>query len=67
MIKSRYDLQKSKQPFIIVTENGKSSVLLAKILYTLRSLLQYKFGEILCEQSKVWTFALWWAPFVQIM
>ena len=40
---------------------------LAKILYTLRSLSKYKFGEILREQSKVWNFALWWAPFVQIM
>ena len=27
---------------------------LAKKLYTLRSLSKYKFGEILCEQSKVW-------------
>ena len=33
---------------------------LAKILYTLRSLSKYKFGEILREQSKVWNFALWW-------
>ena len=40
---------------------------LAKILYTLRSLSKYKFGEILREQSKVWSFALWWAPFVHIM
>ena len=40
---------------------------LAKIVYTLRSLSKYKFGEILHEQWKVWNFALWWAPFVQIM
>ena len=40
---------------------------LAKILYTLRSLPKHKFGEIWCEQLKVWNFALWWAPFVQIM
>ena len=40
---------------------------LAKILYTLRSLSKYKIGEILCKQSKVWSFALWWAPFVQIV
>ena len=25
----------------------------------------YKFGEISSEQSKVWSFALWWAPFVK--
>ena len=42
---------------------------LAEILYTFnkRSLSKYKFGEISCEQSKVWNFALWWVPFVQIM
>ena len=34
---------------------------LAKILYTLRSLSKYKFGEILREQSKVWNSALCWA------
>ena len=39
---------------------------LAKILYTLRSLSKYKFGEILREQSKVWNFAFRWGPFVQI-
>ena len=40
---------------------------LAKTLHILRSLSKYKFGEILCEQSKVWNFAFWWAPLVQIM
>ena len=40
---------------------------LAKSLYSLRSLSKYKFGKILREQSKVWNFALLWAPFVQIM
>ena len=41
---------------------------LAEILYTFnkRSLSKYKFGEISPEQSKVWNFALWWAPFVKI-
>ena len=32
---------------------------LAKILYTLRSLSKYKFGEILREPSKFWNCALW--------
>ena len=42
---------------------------LAEILYAFdkRSLSKYKFGEILREQSKVWYFPLWWAPFVQII
>ena len=40
---------------------------LTKILYTSRSLSKCKFVEILCEQSKVWNFAFWWAPFFQIM
>ena len=37
-------------------------------LYTFskNSLSKYKFGEISPEQSKVWNFALWWAPFVKI-
>ena len=30
------------------------------------SLLKYEFGEISPEQSNVWNFALWWAPFVKI-
>ena len=42
---------------------------LAEILYTFnkRSLWKYKFGQVSLEQSKVWNFALWWAPFVQII
>ena len=31
-----------------------------------RTLSKYKFGEISREQSKVWNFALRWAPFLQI-
>ena len=30
------------------------------------SLSQYKLGEISTDQSKLWNFALWWAPFVNI-
>ena len=35
----------------------------AKILYNFnkRSLSKYKFGEISCEESKVFNFALWWS------
>ena len=29
--------------------------------------IKYKFGEISPEQSKVWNFAFWWAPFVKII
>ena len=42
---------------------------LAEILYTLNksSLSKCKFGEFSCEQSKLWNFALWCVPFVQII
>ena len=42
---------------------------LAGTLYTFSksSLSKYKSGEISPEQSKVWNFALWWAPFVKII
>ena len=42
---------------------------LAEILYILnkRSLSKYRFGEISCEQRKVWNFTLWWVPFIQII
>ena len=37
---------------------------LAEILYTFNKMSpsKYKFAQILGEQSKVWNFALWWAP-----
>ena len=56
--------------FRVMRHNSPAYTFSAKILYTFnkRSLpLKYKFGEILCEQSKVWNFALWWTPLVQIM
>ena len=31
------------------------------------SLSNYKFGEVSWEKSKVWNFAFWWAPFVQMI
>ena len=38
---------------------------LAEMLYAFNKMSpsKYKFGEILREQSKVWKFALWWAPY----
>ena len=41
----------------------------AEIVYIFnkRRLSKYKFGENSRDQSKVWNFALWWAPFVQII
>ena len=49
--------------------HNSSMLFLAGILYTFnqRNLSKYKFGEIWREQSKVWDFALWWVPFVQII
>ena len=40
---------------------------MAEILHTFNksNLLKYKFGKISREQSKVWFFAIWWAPLVQ--
>ena len=48
----------------------KSSILfLGEILYNFnkRSLSKYEFREFSRDQSKVWNFALWWVPFVQII
>ena len=55
--------------FSVMRHNSSSITLLAEILHAFSesSLWKYKFGEISCEQSKVWHFALWWVPFVQIL
>ena len=63
----------SKSVFIQIFYHSSVSLditpLLAEILYSFkkRSQWKYKFDEISSEQSKVWTFALWSAPFVQII
>ena len=55
-------------PLFGIMRHISSILFLAETLYTFSksSLSKYKFGEISPEQSKVWNFALWWAPFVKI-
>ena len=52
-----------------VMRHNSSILFLDEILcsFNKRSLSKYIFGEISREQSKIWNFAFWWVPVVQII
>ena len=56
-------------PFFGNMRHISSILFLAETLYTFSksNLSKYKFVKISPEQSKVWSFALYWAPFLKII
>ena len=66
--KQKISFSSNFTPLFFIMRHISSIVFSAETLYNFSksSLSKYKFGEISSEQSKVWRFVLWWAPFVKI-
>ena len=63
-LKQQISLTSNFPSLFSVMRHNSSILFLAETLCTFnkRSLWKYRFGKISWEQSKVWNFALWWAP-----
>ena len=66
-LKQKRSFSSNFAPLFGMIRHNPPYFFLAETSYTFSKsiLTMYKFGKISPEQSKVWTFALWWASFCQ--
>ena len=68
-MKQKISFSSNFAPPFGIMRHVSAMLFIAETWYTFRksSLSEYKFSDFSTEQSKVWNFALWWAPFVKII